>query len=62
MKDLYKYKNKTVEILCDNGEVFKGVVDIGYDLNCSPILKIEGVQIYLYPENVDKIKIIKNCG
>ena len=62
MKDLYKYKNKTVEILCDNGEVFRGVVDICYDLNYSPILKIEGVQNYLYPENVNKIKIVKSCG
>lgn len=62
MKDLYKYKNKTVEILCNNGEVFRGVVDVSYDLNYSPILKIEGVQNYLYPESVNKIKIIKNCG
>ncbi len=62
MKDLFKYKNKTVEILCDNGEVIKGVVNISYDINYSPILKIDGLHSYVYPENVNKIKIIKNSG
>ena len=62
MKDLFKYKNKTVEILCDNGDVIKGVVNLGCDINYVPVLKIEGLQKILYPENVCKIKIIKNCG
>lgn len=62
MKDLFKYKNKTVEIICDNGDVIKGVVNISYDINYSPILKFEGLQNHVYPENVNKIKIIKNYG
>ncbi|MBR2321966.1 MAG: hypothetical protein IKA54_00005 [Clostridia bacterium] len=62
MKNLFKYKNKTVEILCDDGNVFRGVISVGCDINYTPILIIEGLQKTLYPENVTKIKIIKNCG
>ena len=61
MKDLFKYKNKTVEILCDNGEVVKGRVKLSYDINYSPIFEIESSQKILYPENVCKIKIVKKC-
>ncbi len=61
MKDLFKYKNKTVEILCDNGKVVKGLVKVGYDINYSPIIEIQSQHITIYPENICKIKIIKNC-
>jgi hypothetical protein len=62
MRDLFKYKNKTVEILCDNGEILKGVVNLGCDINYVPFLQIQGEERALYPENVCKINIIKNCG
>ena len=62
MKDLFKYKNKMVEILCDNGEIIKGVASLSCDINYAPFLQIQGVQKPLYPENVCKIKIIKNYG
>ena len=62
MKDLYKYKNKTVEVLCDNGDVLKGAFKLSCDINYNPIIKIGALSKTVYPENVCKIKIIKNCG
>ena len=62
MKNLFKYKNKTVEILCDDGEIIKGIFSLSYDINYSPIIEIGSSSKKLYPENVCKIKIIKKCG